>query len=1068
MMKRQRWLIVYVLFMFLAISSPYWLWKLKPETTLNVLIINKTVPDETYREHAGLVWLLNQQKYVKQDGSRYDVKTDYVGFVPKTKQERPWPTSLQSYDVIYVADTYGVYEHDFTAEKKEGRRSEKVYGGLTEQEVNRLHDAMFEGNKTLIAEFNSFASPTERSVRETFYSLLNVEWTGWIGRYFPKLEDDEVPVWVKENYEKQYDKRYAFTGPGYVLVDEYDRLIILHGEEIGKRGVLFTPTKNGEKELGVSGSIPYSYWFDIVKPLYDDEVLATYTLSLSKSGKDKLRAIGLPTTFPAIVHHRNNRYDAYYFSGDYADYGDVPNIYRTAGIDIWRKWTTRHDPNSTASFYWKAYVPMMKTIFTHIYDKEKRTIERTVAKTDDGIQLAGRVGEQYVQVYKNGKWENVLLKGVNMGIAKPGHFPGETAITKEQYFRWFKQIGAMHANAVRVYTIHPPAFYEAFYEYNQIAKQPLYLFHGVWINEETFLRTNDAFAKENTDEFVAEIKRTIDIVHGKAAIAPRPGHASGIYTYDISRYVLGWIFGVEWEPTVVHATNMKHAGLRDYEGEYVYTKGASPFEIWLARMMDEAIAYETKTYGWQRPVSFTNWVTTDLLTHPSEPLEKEDFVSVNPNVIYATKAMHSGLFASYHIYPYYPDFLNYEPKYVNYIDHRGEKNNYAGYLHDMKRAHRMPIVVAEFGVPSSRGMTHRNVYGMDQGFHSEQEQGVINKKLFEDIVHEQMGGGFIFTWQDEWFKRTWNTMDYDNPDRRPFWANAQTNEQQFGLLSFDPTENETTMIKVDGRKEDWEFLRIRPAFKQHGRALYMTSDERYVYIRYDTTVKQDKDVYILFDTILNQGQSTILDVPNVRTEGVDFVLHLRGEKEGRLWIDSYYDSFYYHYGHMLRMIDRLPYANKKNNGVYHPIRLTLNKKLQIKGKTYPFDFYETGVMTFGTANPNDEAYNSLTDVSVSKQKDGYEIRIPWALLNVKDPSMHEVMGDMWKEGLASSRTIAGMRVGVYENEFSYPTKEGHTLHAKQFYTYTWDAWEEPTYHERLKRSYTIVKETYKQIEGEKR
>ncbi|SFA52067.1 hypothetical protein SAMN05216169_10318 [Anoxybacillus pushchinoensis] len=1064
MMKRQRWLIVYIVCIFLAISSPYWLWNIKPTTTLNVLIVNKTVPDQTYREHGGLVWLLNQQKYVKPNGTRYDVKKDYVGFMPTTKKERPWPTGLQSYDVIYVADTYGVYENDLTTKKKKGKRSKKVYGGLTEQEVNRLHEAMFAGNKTLIAEFNSFASPTDPSVRNKFYSLLNVEWTGWIGRYFPKLEDDEVPVWVKENYEKQYDKRYAFTGPGYVLVDEYDRLVILNKNEIGKQGVLFTPTKKGEKELGVSGSTPYSYWFDIVKPLHDEEVLATYTLSLSKSGKEKLQAIGLPTTFPAIVHHRNNRYDAYYFCGDYADQPDVPNIYQTVGIDIWRKWTTPHGPNSTASFYWKAYVPMMKTILKQASNDDKQWSERAIAKTDDGIQLAGRVGEQYIQIYKNGKWENMLLKGVNMGIAKPGHFPGETAITKEEYFRWFKQIGAMHANAVRVYTIHPPAFYEAFYEYNEMAERPLYLFHGVWVNEETFLRTNDAFAKENTDEFVAEIKRTIDIVHGRATIPPRPGHASGIYRYDISPYVLGWIFGVEWEPTVVHATNMKHAGLRDYEGEYVYTKGASPFEIWLARMMDEAIAYETKTYGWQRPVSFTNWVTTDLLTHPSEPLEKEDFVSVNPNVIYTTNAMHSGLFASYHIYPYYPDFLNYEPKYVNYIDHRGEKNNYAGYLHDMKRVHRMPIVVAEFGVPSSRGMTHRNVYGMNQGFHSEQQQGLINKKLFEDIVHEQMGGGFIFTWQDEWFKRTWNTMDYDNPDRRPFWSNAQTNEQQFGLLSFDPTENETTMIKADGRKEDWEFLRIRPAFKQHGRALYMTSDERYVYIRYDTTVKRDKDVYILFDTIPNQGQSTILDVPNVRTEGIDFVLHLRGEKEGRLWIDSYYDSFYYHYGHMLQMIDRLPYVNKKNNGMYHPIRLTLNKKLQINGKTYPFDFYETGVMTFGTANPNDEAYNSLTDVSVSKQKDGYEIRIPWALLNVKDPSMHEVMGDMWQGGLTSSKTIDGIRIGVYENEFSYPTKEGHTLHAKQFYTYTWDAWEEPTYHERLKRSYTIVKETYKRIE----
>ncbi|KHF29944.1 hypothetical protein LR68_01423 [Anoxybacillus sp. BCO1] len=406
-------------------------------------------------------------------------------------------------------------------------------------------------------------------------------------------------------------------------------------------------------------------------------MLATYTLSLSERGKEKLQALGLPMTFPAIVHHRNARYEAYYFCGDYADQPDVPGIYQTVGIDVWRKWTVRHDPNSTASFYWKAYVPMMKTIFQSVHHDEKRTVERTIAKTEDGIQLAGRVGEQYIQIYKNGKWKNVLLKGVNMGIAKPGHFPGETAITKEEYFRWFKQIGAMHANAVRVYTIHPPAFYEAFYEYNEIAEQPLYLFHGVWVNEETFLRTNDAFAKENTDEFVAEMKRTIDIVHGRATIPPRPGHASGIYRYDISPYVLGWIFGVEWEPTVVHATNMKHARLLDYKGTYVYTKGASPFEIWLARIMDEAIAYETETYGWQRPVSFTNWVTTDLLTHPSEPLEKEDFVSVNPNVIYSTNKMHSGLFASYHIYPYYPDFLNYEPKYVNYIDHRGEKNNYA-------------------------------------------------------------------------------------------------------------------------------------------------------------------------------------------------------------------------------------------------------------------------------------------------------------------------------------------------------------------------------------------------------
>ncbi len=39
-------------------------------------------------------------------------------------------------------------------------------------------------------------------------------------------------------------------------------------------------------------------------------------------------------------------------------------------------------------------------------------------------------------------------------------------------------------------------FYEAFYEYNQMAEKPLYLFHGVWVNEEIFLKTKDAFARK--------------------------------------------------------------------------------------------------------------------------------------------------------------------------------------------------------------------------------------------------------------------------------------------------------------------------------------------------------------------------------------------------------------------------------------------------------------------------------------------------------------------------------------------------------------------------------------------
>ncbi|MDF2723018.1 MAG: hypothetical protein K0Q59_2693, partial [Paenibacillus sp.] len=333
------------------------------------------------------------------------------------------------------------------------------------------------------------------------------------------------------------------------------------------------------------------------------------------------------------------------------------------------------------------------------YVKQERQLETVQT---GGIVMHARTGNDYLQVFTQGKWRDLLIKGVNMGIAKPGYFPGETAITKAEYFRWFRQIGAMNANTVRVYTLHPPAFYEALYEYNETAPQPLYLLQGVWVNEEEFVQAGDAFADAVTSDFRNEIGRIVDAVHGKATVPQRAGHASGTYSRDISPYLLGWVIGIEWDGQAVHSTNVKHAGMSDFTGSFFRTKQAEPFEIWLAQMLDFTAGYESSAYGWQRPMSFTNWVTTDLLKHPSEPSEREDMASVDPNAIEPMESFHAGYFASYHVYPYYPDFMNYEPRYTEYVDRRGQKNNYAGYLHDMKQAHPMPMLVAEFGVPASR------------------------------------------------------------------------------------------------------------------------------------------------------------------------------------------------------------------------------------------------------------------------------------------------------------------------------------------------------------------------------
>ncbi|MCK7487627.1 MAG: hypothetical protein MZU97_20500 [Bacillus subtilis] len=98
------------------------------------------------------------------------------------------------------------------------------------------------------------------------------------------------------------------------------------------------------------------------------------------------------------------------------------------------------------------------------------------------------------------------------------------------------------------------------------------------------------------------------------------------------------------------------------------------------------------------------------------------------------------------------------------------------------------------------GMAHLNPTNhYNQGQHSEDEQGEILVKLIDDIVAANCMGALLFSWQDEWFKRTWNTMDFDLEWQRPFWSNVRTNEQMFGIARLRPG------IKSKRRPFGWQY-----------------------------------------------------------------------------------------------------------------------------------------------------------------------------------------------------------------------------------------------------------------------
>ena len=673
----------------------------------------------------------------------------------------------------------------------------------------------------------------------------------------------------------------------------------------------------------------------------------------------------------------------------------------------------------------------------------------------DSIQYMSKVDSQSFYIYKDKQWKKEFVKGVNLGAAKPGYFPGEFGITKADYTRWFQYISDMNANTIRVYTILKPDFYNALYEFNQNTDKPLYLIQGVWMNEENIAKYKDAFNPEIANNFMTDMETTIDVLHGNKEIKRNPGYAYGVYDRDVSPYVLGYVLGIEWDPEFVKSTNEKNNEKDQYDGTYLYSEDASPFEIFLCETGDHAITYETDNYSAQKPVSFTNWVTTDMLAHPNEPLSNEDMVSVNMEKIKIKNTYKAGIFASYHIYPYYPDSMNYQKDYINYKDKNGKINTYRAYLKDLKKEHTMPVLVAEFGVPSSRGKAHENIpMGFNQGNISEKAQGEMDAAMLKDIYEEGYAGGLVFSFQDEWFKRTWNTMDLDLPDRRPYWNNQQTNEQHFGLLAFDPGEEESTCY-IDRDIGDW--TNESPLSSQDGTELYVKSDDTYVYFMIKSAqFNIEKDSLVIpIDTIANQGN---LNLGEFRFErDADFIITIHGKDKSKILVDPYYDSFQYIYGAQLGMIPVEKSFHLKNSGEFVPIYLCLNKELYLPEDkaAIPFQRYETGELTYGDANPSSSGYNSLADFCVKENH--IEIRIPWQLLNVMDPSTKMIMNDLHLDGIKPTK-IQGIYAGA-----GIGGGNGQIRDIKMN-LYSWNDWDAPIYHERLKSSYYILKDAFAEYE----
>jgi hypothetical protein len=636
-----------------------------------------------------------------------------------------------------------------------------------------------------------------------------------------------------------------------------------------------------------------------------------------------------------------------------------------------------------------------------------------------------------IQVLRDGEATPVFVHAVNLGVGIPGKQPGELAVSREQYDRWFARMASMGFNALRTYTLHYPRFYQALRDYNVAHPEaPLYLLHGIWLDEEN----PDPYAPDLhylTEIFDRGIVECVSAVHGDIEIGHRFGRAYGTFDADISPWVMGWIIGREIYPDEVEVTNVRHPEDTAYVGTHVSLGSGSPTEYWLAERVDLVARYEDEHYASGRPISVSSWPTLDPLRHPTESQwSYEDTHSFDLADLDTTQ-FPPGYFASFHAYPYYPDWMSEDPAYVNYVDAEGP-NSYLGYLVALRNHYYpKPLIIAEFGVPSSWGNAHVAQSGMHHGGHDEVAQGHYAVRMFDNMAEAGCAGGALFAWIDEWWKNTWITEFLEFPLlSRPIWLNVTAPEQNFGLIAFDEAPPIFEPVPFTGEGSTIRGLR-------------WAATHRFFHLEIDTDT-QRWPLVIGFDTYGDDVGETVLPGGTVTTARSEFALVI-DPGSAQLYVTQAYDLFgiwHDRWGYITNEF-QLYHSIATDGAPWSPVRWLSNRRHASDDWVYVFPetIDEIGRLR---VSPVREFVSSMDAIAVG---DGVvKVRMPWTLLQFTNPTQAVVMDDDRGTPQRETAVSDGIRLVVAHGGGQVRTER-----------LIWDTWDlPPPTTEREKASVAII------------
>jgi hypothetical protein len=372
----------------------------------------------------------------------------------------------------------------------------------------------------------------------------------------------------------------------------------------------------------------------------------------------------------------------------------------------------------------------------------------------------------------------------------------------------------------------------------------------------------------------------------------------------------------------------------------------------------------------------------------------------------------------------------------------------------------MPVVISEYGVPSSRGIAHFQPEGWNHGGHSETAQAAIDARLTRDIAAAGAAGAVAFAVIDEWFKKNWVVIDFEAPgERNRLWLNPLDAEQNYGMIAMR-AGTKANHLTIDGNPADWgDRGRTWPTFPPVAgqpapltiRDFRVTSDEAYVYLRLDVgAIDWPRGRYLIgIDTYRPDLGARRLPRTETRcSSGLELAVDLTGPETSQLLVDHPYDLYR---TVPLKGTDppaatqiyNRPWESRSHDDLqWDTLKVETNRsRIGRDGTVYPARVYERNRLLHAK-----ESESSLADWYADPATRTIEIRLGWGMLQVLDPSSHHVLHGADRSGGPTGIETDGFRFVVQSYDPTDRSAPGALLGCQDPFWYRWPGWEAPTWH----------------------